>query len=204
VKIPLVLASQSPRRRDLLEKLQFKFTVFPVYVSEDIEESLSPKEQVCAISEKKFSAACTEWKAKNPGQRALILTADTLVFLEESPGKWVSLAKPADLDEAREMLQKLSDRYHTVITAMTLGWENQRLTDCDSAIVKFKPLTLQDIENYLERESVLDKAGSYSFQGEGKRWVERFEGDEDTVIGLNTKRFLQLYSQIIKELQCSL
>jgi septum formation protein len=198
MKIPLVLASQSPRRKDLLEKLQIPFTVFPVFVSEDIEESLSPKDQVSAISEKKFSEACRRWKSEHPNQKAVVLTADTLVYLEESPGKWISLAKPKDLNEARQMLKKLSGKEHTVITAMTLGWENMRITETDSAIVQFKLLSEDEIQNYIQEEAVLDKAGSYGFQGSGRRLVEKFSGDEETIIGLNTKTFLKMRSQLGK------
>ena len=155
---PVILASQSPRRRELLEKTGIPFSII-VRDTEELKKASMPPQELCL-----HNAAAK---------------ADTLVFLEGFP-----LGKPEDEEEARSMLRKLSGRTHHVCTAVAirspLGMKNLAvLTE-----VTFRELTEKDIRHYMELVDVMDKAGSYAFQEHGEMIISSVRGDTDNVIGL--------------------
>lgn len=172
---PVVLASQSPRRVSLLRDLVPEFLVNPSDATELHDPQMGIR-RLCEVN--------AELKAFTVARRFpdhLVIGADTLVFLDDQ-----ALGKPADLDEARAMLRRLSGRIHQVVTGVCLLQASTRRMRrfSDTTHVRFRVLGETDIAGYLERVSVLDKAGAYALQEEGHRIVETVEGSRTNVIGL--------------------
>ena len=183
--ITLVLASESPRRKTLLEEAGFSFQVFPVKVSENLEKNLNVDDQIKAIARRKADRAFESYKHLKSGD-FLILTADTMVVLD---GK--HLGKPADSTEARSMLMQLSGKKHQVKTAVCLveGRKKQDgivklLVDLETTDVFFKTLSEKEIQDYIATGEPMGKAGSYGIQGLGGKFVEKIVGSYDNVVGL--------------------
>jgi 23S rRNA (uracil1939-C5)-methyltransferase len=174
----IILASQSPRRKELLRRIVPEFRVVP---SGFDEASLEEKDPL------RFAIAAAEAKAVDVGERfpsALVIAADTVVNLGPE-----ILGKPKGTAQARQMLAKLSGSRHRVITAVTLFKKDEAKMATGYAIsrVTFRELTPEQIEAYLERGEYLDKAGSYAVQEIGDTFVERLDGDYDNVVGLPVK-----------------
>ncbi len=172
---PLILASGSPRRRDLLSGILKDFAVVTSDVSEKHTTEISPR-RLCELNAERKALAVAE---RYPAH--LVLGADTLVFLDGQP-----LGKPAGLLEARGMLNQLSGRVHEVITGVCLVCQQAKRMRLftESTRVKFRLLSTSEITEYLSRVHVLDKAGSYALQEHGSLIIERVEGSESNVIGL--------------------
>ena len=172
---PLILASESPRRVELLRQVVPHFDVTPSYATELHNISIGAR-RLCEVNAQRKAFSVAE---RYPDH--LVLGADTLVFLDGEP-----LGKPADLAEARTMLGRLAGRVHEVITGVCLV--HQRATRvrllAETTRVKFLPLTAADIEDYLGRVHVLDKAGAYAVQEHGERIVASVEGSFSNVVGL--------------------
>lgn len=171
----LILASQSPRRRELLKGLGIDFEVRTKDTNEDFPEELDPSEVAGFLSEKKATAF-----AQEIGTEDLVLTSDTVVILD---GR--ILGKPVDKDVAFEMLSRLSGKTHLVTTAITFLAIDKKLTLSDTAKVHFKELSEQEIDFYISNFRPFDKAGGYGIQ----EWigfigVEKIEGSYFTVMGL--------------------
>ncbi len=174
-KPPLLLASASPRRRELLAGLGVAFEVITASVVEDEERGTPPRRMVADNA-----ALKADWVAiRNPG--AVVLGADTTVALDDE-----ALNKPADLAEAVRMLRRLSGRTHRVFTGVALRHEERalRLDEVAVAEVTFKPVGDREIKAYLERVQVLDKAGGYAIQEHGDMLVDRYTGELSTIVGL--------------------
>ena len=171
----IVLASASPRRRELISMLGVKdFKVIPALGEELIEEGCTPQETVCALSKAK---AC-EVKAKC-GENDLVIAADTLVALDGE-----ILGKPKDRGEAFRMLSSLSGREHSVFTGVTVTWGEEILTEFERTLVRFRAMTEREIRAYIETGEPMDKAGSYGAQGIGSIFIEGIAGDFSNVMGL--------------------
>ena len=174
--MPFVLASGSPRRKELLITLGLPFEVFVSDVDESFPEDFSPKLVPAHLSERKAIAVLKE----KPD--SLILASDTVVVLED-----LILNKPMDETEAKMMLESLSGKTHFVYTAFTLMHAHGKITITDSADVSFKKLSQQEIDFYLKTGKPYDKAGAYGIQDWiGLIAVERIEGSYFTVMGLPT------------------
>jgi septum formation protein len=180
----LVLASQSPRRRDLLKEAGFKFEVDAVKVSEIIGENVNPENVVLDLARKKANAVLNLPKyLKEPG--FLILAADTLVVLDGRP-----LGKPSDEAQARYFLSQLAGRTHSVMTGLYLATSDQsRSESCNVGHVEitkvtFRTLSQSEIEKYVATGEPMDKAGAYAIQGEGRKFVSSFVGSWSNVVGL--------------------
>lgn len=174
----LILASASPRRRHLLETIGLTFEVRPADVDETARDEEPAVEYVQRIAEWKARAVVARADAADLDHIA-VLAADTTVDLDGA-----ILAKPADDDDAREMLRSLSGRTHQVHTAV-FGWsarEEQATTVTTD--VTFARLSEQEIEWYLSMGEHLDKAGAYGMQGAGGALVRRIDGSPSNVIGL--------------------
>ena len=172
---PLVLASASPRRRELLAELGVSFEVVVANVTEHEDPALDPRVMVARNSALKADAV----SALRP--RAWVLGADTTVFIDGH-----ALNKPADLDAARAMLRRLSGREHTVFTGVALRHAEREVRE-DLGVaseVEFRTLTNADIEAYLQRVHVLDKAGAYAIQEHGEMIVAARRGSLSNIIGL--------------------
>jgi len=167
----LVLASSSPRRREILSLLGLNFEVVPPCVEEKAEGH--PITVARVLSRRK---ALEVWKRN---RTSLIIGADTLVFLGSQ-----AIGKPRSEEEACSMLSLLSGRWHRVVTAVSFVGTGVRITIHDVARVKFRKLSRMEIENYVKTGEPMDKAGAYGVQGFGATIVERIEGNFYTVMGL--------------------
>jgi len=173
---PLVLASGSPRRKELLSILNQPFEVLVSDVDESFDPALSPIEVPGLLSDRKAGAV----QSLRPD--ALILAADTVVELKGN-----ILNKPLDKAEAREMLEGLSGTHHEVHSAYTLLFPGGKVSRTDTARVYFKKMDPSEITYYLENGKPFDKAGSYGIQEWiGLIGVEKLEGSYFTVMGLPT------------------
>lgn len=178
----MILASQSPRRRELLTREGVEFRVVVRDTEEVHDASLLPQE-LCALN----AAAKAEAVAQEfPGE--VVIGADTLVFIDGMP-----LGKPADEAEAVQMLLQLQGRTHSVCTAVAVIMPGGGRRDfAEISNVTFRPLDEAAVRHYMSLVHVYDKAGAYAIQEHGELIIEKFEGDLDNVVGLPVKRLLQV------------
>lgn len=175
---PLVLASASPRRRQLLSKLGLAFEVVPSDADETWPDRLAPGPAVEELARRKAEVVARE----RPG--ALVLGADTVVVLGEEV-----LGKPADEAEARATLARLAGRSHTVYTGLALVLGDRLATAHEATRVSFGDLSEEEVAAYVATGSPLDKAGAYGIQDDlGSLFVARIEGDYFNVVGLPLHR----------------
>lgn len=179
---PLVLASQSPRRVELMREAGYAFEIIVPQVEEAHDGSLTPQALTVENARRKATAAAAL------SAEALCIGADTLVYLDGEP-----LGKPADRDEALAMLRRLSGRAHEVCTGVYLAWERGRQGRGFHVIseVIFKPLTDDMILAYHERVNPLDKAGAYGIQEHGDMIISGHAGSWTNVMGLPMERLVQ-------------
>lgn len=178
----IILASTSIRRRELLSELKIDFTIKEPVCDEDLDFHTNPKEKVENLSYIKAKSVF------NKEEDSLVIGADTVVVFENE-----IFGKPKDLEEAKKMLSTLSGKTHSVITGITFITKNKSITESVVSKVKFKNLTKNDIEEYVNHFNVLDKAGSYAIQD--GQVVESFEGSYSNVVGLPMERT----KEILKE-----
>ena len=170
----IILASGSPRRRELLEGAGLDFEVIPSS-AEEVHDETMPPEMLCELN---ATIKAKEVAKDHPD--AVVIGSDTLVFIDDMP-----LGKPADMEEAIAMLRRLSGRRHVVCTAVCLTQQRgAQVIFHDCTEVEFKELTDDNITTYLERANPLDKAGAYGIQEHGELIVEGIVGRFDTVMGL--------------------
>jgi septum formation protein len=172
---PLILASASPRRAELLRQLKLEFQVVPGDATEVFDEQLSPRE-LCQLNAHRKARTVAK---KIPD--ALVLGADTLVFL----GREI-FGKPCDIAEARRMLMQLQGRTHQVVTGVSLIHQraHRERNFAVSTDVTFLPLTDGQISGYLSKMNPLDKAGAYAIQEHGDKIVAEISGSYSNVVGL--------------------
>lgn len=199
----VILASGSPRRKQLLERAGVRFTVHAADVDETLEPDLlaDPPEACKKLAERKAGAVVQEILADPEFAGMLIvLGADTMVIHRNE-----IFGKPRSLSDAKRMLRALSGDTHQVVTAVSvwmvaandegkvsLGFR----TFADTAHVSFHELSDERIAEYLRQGESFDKAGAYAAQGEGAKLIERIEGDRDTVIGLPVTRLLREFPDL--------
>lgn len=182
----IVLASGSPRRRELLERIGVtNFSVRVAEVEESFPEGLIPQEVVSYISREKAEAA-----GKLCGPEDIVITADTMVFLDDR-----RLGKPRDEAHALEMLTALQGRRHTVCTGVSVCRGARRLTETESTDVFFRSASEEELRRYIATGEPMDKAGAYGVQGRGALLVERLEGDFFNVMGLPVLRLSRMLAQ---------
>ena len=169
----IVLASASPRRQELLQRIGItEFEVRVPDADESYPDTLTPQEIVCHISRQKSLAL-------NSAADEIVITADTMVFLDDK-----RLGKPADEADALAMLTALQGQRHTVCTGVTVRQGNNILTRAASTDVYFRPAQQQELLAYIRGGEPMDKAGAYGVQGQGSLLVERIDGDFFNVMGL--------------------
>ena len=183
----LVLASASPRRRELLTALGLSFTVKVSDADETAPHGAGPREAAAYAARKKAEAVAAIADAD-----ATVLAADTVVDLA---GR--ALGKPRDREDAARMLRSLSGRTHYVHTAVTVAKRNRFLSAVDTTAVSFRLLTEQEIEAYIATGEPMDKAGAYGIQGLGGALVEGTDGEFDTVVGLPCR----LVDRLLREIE---
>ena len=178
----LILASQSPRRRELLGLIAAGFSVCPADIDETMDEALPMTGRVADLSARKARAVAAE----HPG--AAVVGSDTVVVLDGAP-----LGKPQDEADARRMLSALSGRAHEVVTGVALALPDGRvLRDATVTRVRFAPLSDREIAAYIATGEPMDKAGAYGIQGLGARFIEGIEGDYYSVMGLPVRRLYEM------------
>ena len=176
---PLILASASPRRAELLRQLQTDFQIVPSDAAEIIDEQLSPQE-LCQLNAHRKARAVAKTIPD-----ALVLGADTLVFLDGE-----IMGKPRDVADARRMLAQLQGRTHQVVTGVSLihlRGHRERLFAV-STDVTFRPLDERQISDYLSKINPLDKAGAYGIQEHGDLIASEISGSFSNVVGLPVER----------------
>lgn len=174
MRTPIILASASPRRRELLTELRIPFLVAP----SDVDESPRPGESPHAMVQRLARMKAT--KAARFQRAAVVLAADTIVVIDDEV-----LGKPIDRDDARRMLRLLSGREHVVLTGFCiLAPGGERAEDVVSTRVRFRPLGDADIEPYLDSGEAYDKAGGYAIQGGAGSFIESIDGSYSNVVGL--------------------
>lgn len=172
----IILASQSPRRRQLLAQIGVEdFTILIPEADESYDPACSPQEIVGSICRKKALAA----RALADDPTAIIIAADTMVFLDG-----LRLGKPHSEQEAFEMLSALSGRTHQVCTGVTVTQGDRLDTRVETTGVTFRPMTEREIWAYIRTGDPMDKAGSYGVQGKAALFVSGIDGDYFNVMGL--------------------
>lgn len=168
----LILASQSPRRREILERAGFEFQVRVAGVVEELNPGESPRAYVQRLARAKAEAIDAD-------QEAVVLGADTVVVLDHH-----LLEKPRDGEDATRMLRLLSGRAHSVQTGICLRRGRQIVSDIAETRVFFSRLTDREIAEYVQSGEPMDKAGAYAIQGLASKLIERIEGCYFNVVGL--------------------
>ena len=169
----IILASGSPRRRELLNTLGLSFTVCPAKGEETAPEGAGPAEIVKALSRAKAGVVARQFAGE------LIIAADTIVYLDGRV-----LGKPKDEADARAMLSALSGRSHEVYTGVTVMLGEDTLCEAECTKVFFRELSAEEIDAYVASGDPMDKAGAYGIQGRAALMVEKIEGDYFNVMGL--------------------
>lgn len=184
VVLPLILASGSPRRRELLDLMGLTYTV----ETPDVDESFSgrPSETVMEISRRKAAAVAARHSD------SIIIAADTLVFADGA------LGKPHTPERAKEMLRSLAGNWHHVYTGITVinTRSGRILRNVDKTRVHLVPMTEQEIDAYVATGEPLDKAGAYGIQGMGGMFVDRIDGSYSNVVGLPMSMLRIMLAQI--------
>ena len=173
----LILASASPRRRELLTQAGFNFRVHPAHIPEDLQAGEDPIAYVTRLAREKARAVYDQLAAAEP--RIAVLGADTTVTLDNH-----ILGKPEDAADAARMLRLLSGSTHRVITGVSLVSAVGVETAAEVTAVQFLTLSDAEIETYVATGEPMDKAGAYAIQGRAARWIPRIEGCYFNVVGL--------------------
>ncbi len=189
MKYQLILASESPRRKQLLLDAGFHFEALPLKVSEIPRKNLTVNEKIIAISKEKSDAALALLASTGPRSPFILLTADTEVVLNDQ-----LLGKAQSLDHAFQILKNLSGRFHEVKTAMCIVESKslKTVTHLETTQIHFKKLSDQMIHDYLSTGEYVDKAGAYAIQGLGRGLVDHFEGSYNNVVGLPVEVFSEI------------
>lgn len=183
----IILASQSPRRQEILKEAGLSYEIIPSKVDEKFNTALSVEDAVMDLAYQKASWVYNYLQEND----SLIIGADTIVVVDGEV-----LGKPKNHDDAVRMLQMLENNIHQVYTGVALIKGDKEYKFYEKTNVYFKPMSYNDIEKYIEEENVYDKAGSYAIQGEAMRYIDHIEGDYYNVIGLPIKRLLEELKKI--------
>ena len=168
----IILASASPRRKEILERYNVPFCIIKSDVIENIEPGLSPKEVVKYLSKIK---ACDVFD-KHPND--FVIGADTIVVIDD-----LILGKPKDRNDARRMLSLLKGRAHSVMTAVTFASSNEIKTILSESRVYFNDISEEEINDYIDTAEPYDKAGAYAIQGMAAKFISHIDGDYNTIVG---------------------
>ncbi len=186
-KLPIYLASKSPRRRKLLTQMKLKFKAFHVETDEKIVKKDSPAENVRRLAAQKLETA------KKSVKKGIIITADTIVVLDGEV-----IGKPKNEKDAAKILKKLSGRTHQVFTGVSIynSEKNKTITTYERTSVTFRQLSQKEIDDYISTGSPMDKAGAYGIQDDfGAVFVSKINGCYYNVVGLPVSK---LYSTLLR------
>lgn len=183
----LILASQSPRRQELLKLFRRPFVVEAADVDEKMDDSQPAFSEVARVSRRKAEAVARE-------QEDVVIAADTIVVCDGQ-----ILGKPKSTEHAVQMLTMLSGRAHQVMTGLTVVRGNEVVNCTEVTDLWFRKLSRKEIEDYVATGEPMDKAGAYGIQGGAALFVQRLEGDYYNVMGLPVCRLWQMLGQIAPE-----
>ena len=184
-RMRVILASKSPRRRELLSKIIKEFEIITRETDENLPREIHPSDGVRILAVRKGEAVVRE-----VGDDCLVISSDTLVEIDGEP-----LGKPRDESDAHGMLVRLSGRAHNVHTGVAVHYKGRVLSGTHTSVVYFKSMTDGQIWDYIATGEPMDKAGSYGIQGLGGQFVEKFDGEFDSIMGLS----LSLTESLIAE-----
>ena len=178
----IILASESPRRKELLEKTGLKFTIVKSFYKENLSLDLNPHDLT-----RKFSLEKAKTVSKNY-KNSIIISADTVVSFDGT-----ILVKPKNKKDAKRMLSLLSNTYHLIITAFTIidTDSNKIITKSEETKVSMRKITEKEIDLYVKTREPFDKAGAYAIQGIASKFIKKVEGDYSNAIGLPIKTVLE-------------
>ena len=184
----IILASSSPRRKELLKSLGIAFTVMPSNIEETLNPRLGPASQAEQLSQKKANVTLENYKGKD----IVVIAADSIVVLGPE-----QLGKPETIEDAKRMLTKLSGKKHSTVTGFTIVdcLSGKSVTKSVETRLWVRKLTSYEINSYIKKEHVFDKAGSYAVCGLGALLFERIDGDYFNVLGLP---LVSLYKELKK------
>lgn len=185
----LILASQSPRRRELLGLFHMPFTVRVADVDETMDERLPASQEVARVSRRKADAIDAE-------ADDVVIAADTVVVLDGH-----ILGKPADEADAVRMLTALSGKAHQVMTGVTVRRGSRRLTRTEVTDIHFRELSRKEIEAYVRTGEPMDKAGAYGIQGGAALFADKMHGDYYNVMGLPVCALYLMLREIMEDTQ---
>lgn len=169
----VILASKSPRRKELMEMLKIPFDIIVSDIEENIDYNNDLVKEIEKLSYQKAKAVFDNHND------ALVIGSDTIVKINND-----ILGKPHSLQEAKSMLKELSDNTHEVVTGVTILYKDIVETFSSVAEVTFYPLTEKEIDDYINTNEPMDKAGSYAIQGDGAKFIKSIKGDFYTIVGL--------------------
>ncbi len=184
-ELRVILASASPRRRDLLDLIGIPHDVLPADIDESLRGRESPRKHAERLAREKAAAVASG------DARLITIAADTIVLVDRK-----ILGKPANAVDAGSMLRLLSGREHTVVTAVAVARGNKVKSAVEEVSVTFRELTDEEIDDYIATGEPMDKAGAYGIQGYGATIVERIEGDYFAVMGLSLVRLVALLRDV--------
>lgn len=183
----IILASKSPRRRELLGQIYSEFEIISKEVDESLPEGVHPSLGVEILAKRKGEAVADLCRSD-----ALIISSDTLV---EKDG--IALGKPVDEADAVRMLTELSGRSHNVHTGVAVHYKGRSFVGHKTTEVDFYPLSEETVKAYVATGEPMDKAGAYGIQGKGGSLVKEYRGDFDTVVGLSVSLTKELISKAV-------
>ena len=184
----IILASKSPRRRELMEMLKLPFEVIVSDIDEQIDHDNDLVKEIEKLSRQKAQAVFLK------ESDAMVIGSDTIVKIGNE-----ALGKPHTVEEAREMLKKLSDKTHDVVTAVTIMYQDQAETFSSVTEVTFYPLSEEEIDEYISTNEPFDKAGAYAIQGDAAKFIRCIKGDYYTIVGLPIAELYQRLKKYFKD-----
>lgn len=187
-KTKIILASASPRRKEIMEKMGLRFEIITSDVNESLPSEISASEATKILAHKKSDAV-----AKICKDDCIVIGSDTLLEHNGEP-----LGKPRDEDHAFDMLMSLSGKRHLVHTAVAVIYKGRTLVDVDTTSVYMRAFSEDEAKEYIKTNEPMDKAGAYAIQGIGAKLVEKIEGEFDTVVGLPSKLLTKMLTEITK------
>ena len=189
----IILASASPRRKELLSQIIKDFEIIPSNFDESTINEKKPNKLVEKLSKSKGEEVFTRLNLR---EDFIIISADTIVFLNNKV-----LGKPKDKEEAYKMLKDLDNNKHEVYTGLFVlinkNGKQEKILTHSKTDVYFKKLTDKEILDYINSENTLDKAGSYAIQGKAREFVEKIAGNIETVIGLDVQKIEEILKKYI-------
>lgn len=187
MKEKIILASKSPRRKELLADLYPEFEIASADVDESLPLGIDLSEGVRLLAERKGKPIA------DSHTDALVISSDTLVALDG-----IALGKPKNRDDAYSMLRALSGRWHSVHTGIAVHFRGKLFSATATSKVHFKELADEEIYSYIATGEPMDKAGAYGIQGKAGRFVIEYTGDFDTIVGLSQTLTSRLVSEALR------